>query len=76
VVSFSWLLSTGFVLASLLMLRGLAIRRYAAVLRLVTGNTGGAKYMPLNCNLKGLNLQAFFQARPQWRTNSVPLFLK
>jgi hypothetical protein len=38
------------------------------VLQLVTGNTGGAKYMPLNWNLKGLNLLAFFQESVQLRT--------
>jgi hypothetical protein len=51
-------------------------RQYAAVLRLVTGNTGGAKYMPLNWNLKGLNLLGFLQAPAQLRTISVLLFLK
>jgi hypothetical protein len=48
-----------------------AVRR---VLRLVTGNTGGAKYMPLKCNLKGLNLRGFFPDLVRQRTKAVPIF--
>jgi hypothetical protein len=50
-----------------------AVRR---ILRLVTGNTGGAKYMPLKWNLKGLNLLGFFAESAGLRTKQVLLFYK
>jgi hypothetical protein len=52
------------------------VLRFAAVLLLVTGNTGGAKYMPLLWNLKALNLLAFLPKGRPLRTKLKHKFAK